>query len=600
MTYQAPLHDFRFIFQYLLSLDSLLEKGDFADCDEGLIYDMLEQAGRFCADILFPAYDKIEKTGAKLADKQVILSDLQQKIYKEFCQGGYGTVSAPVEHGGMGLPYIVFTAIVEMISASNMGFGLCPLLTQGAIHALQVWGNAEQKERYLPKLTSGEWTGTMNLTEPQAGSAVGDITTKAVKQSDGTYLIFGSKIFITYGDHNLSDNIIHLVLARLPDAPKGTKGISLFLVPKILLDKEGNLASPNKVYPTGVEEKLGIHSSPTCSMQFDEAIGYLIGEENQGMRCMFTMMNDARLQVGVQGLGAGEIAFQKALAYAKDRRQGDKIVNSMKEVTDYNSLRNTPIINHPDVQRQLMTMRSTNFIARMIVLKTAFHTDMAHHSSDLEEKSYHQAYADFLTPIAKIFPTEMGVKNTSRAMQVFGGIGYVEETKIACHFRDVRITPIYEGTNGIQAIDLITRKLGKDEMKIFRDLCQNISELSQKCLDSGEEILEELGDVLEFAGDDLLQAGEWMYQKWWLLDQGVEALAGAEPFAELCGIVIGAYYALDSLYKMLDAEDTHLTDLDKDYMMIIKFYFDNILGFSKTLSMASTRGSKSLSNIVNW
>ena len=320
MNYQAPIGDFEFIFKNILPFESLLSSEKFSHCDIDTVKDMLNHASKFSSEVLEPHYWDSEVKGAECSDNKVTMPSGSLEVYKQFCEGGYGAVSAPEEFGGMALPTTIFTAIFEMISAAHMGFGLCPLLTQGAIHAVEVWGTDEQKALYLPKLISGEWSGTMNLTEPQAGSDVGKITTKATKQDDGTYLIKGSKIYITYGDHDMAENIIHLVLARLPDAPEGTKGISLFLVPKFLTDKDGNIGKQNDVFPSSIEEKLGIHSSPTCTMQFGDnegAVGYLIGEENGGMRAMFTMMNDARLQVGAQGVAVSEIAFQKPLPMPK-------------------------------------------------------------------------------------------------------------------------------------------------------------------------------------------------------------------------------------------------------------------------------------------
>lgn len=603
MDYQAPLQDFEFIFKNILPFKEILSSERFAHTDGDMVRDMLSHASKFSSEVLAPHYWESEVAGAKCHDKKVTMPAGSINIYKQFCEGGYGTVSASEEFGGMGLPTTVFTAIFEMISSAHMGFGLCPLLTQGAIHALEVWGTDEQKSLYLPKLISGEWSGTMNLTEPQAGSDVGKITTKAIPQEDGTYLIKGSKIYITYGDHDMAKNIIHLVLARLPDSPAGTKGISLFIVPKILIDKEGNLGEANDVFPSSIEEKLGIHSSPTCTMQFGDdkgAVGYLIGPKNGGMRAMFTMMNDARLQVGAQGVAVSEIAFQKALAYAKERKQGTPLPNGMKEKTKEELSKTVAIIEHPDVQRQLLSLRVHNYIARLLVLQTAFHSDQAQSSTDEEEKLLHQAYADFMTPIAKAWPTDRAIENTSRAVQIFGGLGFVEETQIACHFRDARITPIYEGTNGIQAIDLITRKIGRNEMQVFRDLSEKIASLSNDLLDHGNEDLAAIGDYLEFANDDLLQTIEWLYQKWWLLDQGAEALAGAEPAMNICGIVIGGYLAALGALNAVKNSDGDISKQDQEYIDYARFYAENALSNVKGLSIAATRGTSSLKAVQNW
>ena len=333
-------------------------------------------------------------------------------------------------------------------------------------------------------------------------------------------------------------------------------------------------------------------------MQFDNSTGYLIGTENAGMRAMFTMMNDARLQVASQGVGVSEIAFQKALAFAKDRTQGTKIINDTKNADKSLLKQNIPIIQHQDIQRQLMDIRVKNYIARLIVLKTSYHTDCANALINADSKIFHQAYADFMTPIAKIFATDGGVQNTSDAIQIFGGMGYITETQIACHFQDSRIAPIYEGTNGIQAIDFITRKLGRDQMQIFRDLCDKIAYLSGECLNHEHDALVNMGDILEIAGEDLLQAGEWMYQKWWLLDQGAEALAGAKPFMQLCGIVTGGYLAILGAYNAIHSGD--ISDEYQDYIHYATYYADNILSTAKTLSIACTRGTDSLRATQKW
>ncbi|MEM6603558.1 MAG: acyl-CoA dehydrogenase [Pseudomonadota bacterium] len=603
MNYRAPIADLDFIFQHILKIEDLFTRPRFEMCDYDMLKGIIHQADRFACEQLLPAYWPTEQIGAKLEDNAVIMPDVLKDIYQKFCAEGYTSISAPDEFGGMGLPSTVFTAVFEIISAAHMGFGLCPLLTQGAIHALEIWGSAEQKSLYLPKLISGEWTGTMNLTEPQAGSAVGDITTKAEAQSDGTYKIFGTKIYITYGDHDLAENIIHLVLARLPGAPAGTKGISLFLVPKFLVEQDGSLGKRNDVYAVGLEEKLGIHTSPTCTMKFGEndgAIGYLVGKENGGMRAMFTMMNDARLQVGAQGLAAAEIAYQKALAYAKERKQGPELRNDMKNITPESLSSSIEIIHHPDIQRQLLTIRVHNYISRLIVLQTAYYSDLAGSETDPDIKQKYQAYADFMTPIAKAFPTDKSLDSCSRAIQVFGGLGYVEETQIACHLRDTRITPIYEGTNGIQAIDFITRKIGHNEMAVFRELSGHIATLAQNCFEHGNSDLAVIGDQLELANDDFLQAGEWMYQKWYLLDQDLEALAGAEPMIELAALVIGGYLAAKGAYNIVTSHEDNIPEDKKIYLDLARFYAENILSQSRSFSIAATRGTEALKAAQNW
>ncbi len=574
MTYQAPIKDYDFILRHVLPLDAIAQNTSDLNIDVTMMREILEQADKFCSNILYPIYKTGEKTGCLFHNNTVTMPDKWHDAYTKFIANGYNALSSPEQFGGMNLPKSVSTAIFEMISSSNLSFGLCPLLTQGAIHALEVWGSDTQKNLYLPKLISGEWTGTMNLTEPQAGSDVGSITTKAIKISDDAYKITGTKIYITFGDHDLSNNIIHLVLARLPDAPKGTKGISLFIVPKFLVNSDGSLGDRNDIITTSIEHKLGIHASPTCTLTFGDnggAIGYLVGQENQGLKAMFTMMNDARLAVAAQGVGVSEIAYQKALNYAKERIQG----------CDFRSQKPVPIIKHPDIQRSLTDIRTLTYINRLLVLQTAHYLDKAQENCTLS-----QEYAHFLIPIAKSWATDQAIILTSQALQIFGGAGFIEETQIACHYRDARILSIYEGTSGIQAIDLITRKLCLNELSLFRKICSDITELATNCLEHGDERLAIIGDNLELAADDLLQAGEWIYQKWGLLDQGEEALAGATPFLKLSAIVISGYYATKAAFTIVH---NNLDD-KQEYIDYAVFFAENYLSTVKGLSLACTRG----------
>lgn len=570
MVYQAPINDYRFILKHILPLDEIAKNNTEANFDLDIIGDILHQADKFCSEVLEPLYISGEAAGCKFDNNSVSMPKGFKEAYQKFTQNGYNSLSSSPEFGGMGLPKSVAIAVFEMISSSNMSFGLCPLLTQGAIHALEKWGSDDQKALYLSKLISGEWTATMNLTEPQAGSDVGALTTKAVKNEDGSYKITGHKIYITFGDHDLTDNILHLVLARLPDAPEGTKGISLFLVPKILENGDHN-----DVTVTGLEEKLGIHASPTCSLAFGEksgsAIGYLLGGENQGMQAMFTMMNDARLSVAAQAVGVTEIAFQKALDYAKNRIQGK----------NFDTKAPAKIIEHPNIQRNLIHIRVMNYLNRLLVLQTAHYLDKAEAGCKTSLE-----YAQFLIPIAKGWAADQSVMLTSDALQIFGGAGFIEETYIACHYRDARILPIYEGTSGIQAIDLVTRKLCQNELGLFRKLCADISVLATECLEHGDESLGIIGDHLEFATDDLLQAGEWMYQKWGLLDQGQEALAGANPFLKLSAIVTCGYYATKGAYAAIHQN----IDNAQEYVDYAVFFAENYLSNVKGIALACTRG----------
>ncbi|MFT6072865.1 MAG: alkylation response protein AidB-like acyl-CoA dehydrogenase [Alphaproteobacteria bacterium] len=574
MTYQAPIQDYNFILNHVLSLNCVGQKGDPLDIDLDIVNDIFVQADKFCQNILLPIYHTGEKTGCQFSNNTVTMPDGWQEAYGQFVANGYNAISSDIKYGGMNLPKSVSTALFEMISSSNLSFGLCPLLTQGAIHALEKWGSDSQKNLYLPKLVSGKWTATMNLTEPQAGSDVGKITAKAVKSDADTYKITGTKIYITFGDHDLSENIIHLVLARLPNAPEGTKGISLFLVPKFMVNDDGTLGEQNDIMTTSIEHKLGIHASPTCTLTFGEqggAIGYLIGQENQGLKAMFTMMNDARLSVAAQGVGVAEIAYQKALAYAKERMQGK----------DLTTKQDVALIQHPDIQRSLTDIRSLNYINRLLVLQTAHYLDKADAGCETS-----QQYANFLIPIAKSWATDLSITQTSNALQVFGGAGFIEETQIACHYRDARILSIYEGTSGIQAIDLVTRKLCHDDLRLFRKICSDITDLATNCLEHGDERLAIIGDHLDLAVDDLLQAGEWMYQKWGLLDQGSEALAGATPFLKLAAIVISGYYATKAAFAIVDQE----LDVSDAYIDYTIFFAENYLSNVNGISLACTRG----------
>jgi acyl-CoA dehydrogenase len=589
-TYQAPLKDFNFLINYALRLDknAVLQQEEL-QISSDISRDILEQADKLATNILFPLYYSGEVSGSHYHNGEVTTPEGFQVAYKEFIQGGWTSVAGSEKFGGMGLTKTIEQSVFEIISSANISFGLCPLLTQGAIHALEKWGTEEQKNIYLPRLISGQWSGTMNLTEPQSGSDLSLLTTKAIKQEDNSYKIFGTKIFITYGDHNLTENIIHLVLARLPDAPEGTKGISLFLVPKYLIDAHGHITQKNDVIVAGIEHKLGIHASPTCTMKFGEnngAVGYLVGEENQGLKAMFTMMNDARLSVATQGVAVSEIAFQKARNYAQQRIQG-KSVPDNKAVT---------IIHHPDVQRNLVHARSMIFINRLLVLQTASLLDK--HASENDKQA--ELWADFFIPIVKSWATDKALNITSDAIQIFGGTGYVEETAIACHLRDAKILSIYEGTNGIQAIDLITRKLCRHELGTFREICSIITEFATLCLETGHEKISNIGDHLELAAEDLLQAGEWMYQKWGLLNQGNEALAGAKPFLDLCAIVLGGYYAAKTAYFIAHHDDKKFTEEYQEYIDIAEFFAENYLSGSKSLSLISTRGTKSFNLVRSW
>lgn len=455
MSYRAPVADILFAMNHEAGSGKGFEDAVHADLGDGFAEATLAEAAKFAENILAPLNRVGDVQGAKFDAGKVVAAPGFADAYRQWAAGGWNAITAPTEYGGMGLPLLLNTACNEIWNAANMAFSLCPLLTLGAIEALQSHATEALKRLYLEKLVSGEWTGTMNLTEPQAGSDLGALRARAERQADGTYKLFGSKIYITYGEHDMTENILHFVLARLPDAPAGTRGISLFLAPKFLANPDGSLGERNDVYCTSLEHKLGIHASPTCTMVYGDhggAKGFLVGEEHKGLACMFTMMNSARLNVGVQGVGIAERAFQQALAYAKERRQGRADGDKTEAMS--------PIVHHPDVARMLMTMKSLTAAARTICLMTADAIDRSKREPTDTARAQAAERASLLTPIAKAFSTDIGSEVASLGIQIHGGMGFIEETGAAQYLRDARIAAIYEGTNGIQAIDLVQRKLG--------------------------------------------------------------------------------------------------------------------------------------------
>lgn len=463
--YNAPVEEIKFLLNNVLDIKSVLEIAS-PDITVDVVNAVIDEAARFAKAELLPLNEVGDKEGCKLNNGEVTTPKGFKEAYKKFAESGWNSIPFPAENGGQGLPWSVAIAVSEIWNGANMAFALCPLLTQGAVEALLHHASNEQKEKYLANLISGKWTGTMCLTEPQAGSDLAAIKTRAVKSGEH-YLIKGQKIFITYGEHDYTDNIIHMVLARVEGAPEGVKGISLFIVPKILDgDKRNDLKA------ISIEHKMGIHASPTAVMQFGEnegAVGYLVGEEHQGLKYMFTMMNNARLSVGVEGLGISESSYQQAYAYAIERVQGKAIAKNEEEKTT------GTIIDHADVYRMLMTIRAKTESSRAIIYYVARSMDMARYHKDEKVRQKHQDIVDLLTPVAKAFATDSGFENASTAMQVFGGIGYIEETGIAQNLRDSRIAMIYEGTNGIQSMDLVMRKLNLHDGRLVDSLKEEIS-----------------------------------------------------------------------------------------------------------------------------
>ena len=550
MTYQAPLADMGFALKFGAGLLPVLEEGLFGDLTMDDIEAVLTEAGRMAGEVIAPLDRVGDRVGATFKDGTVVTAPGWKEAYRGWCKGGWNGLASPSEWGGQGLPQVVNAACTEMWNGASMAFGLGPVLTMGSVDALSAHGSDALKRAYLEKLISGEWTGTMQLTEPQAGSDVGALRTRAERAADGTYRITGQKIFITYGEHDLTDNIIHLVLARLPDAPPGTRGISLFLVPKFLLNKDGTPGPRNDVRAHSIEHKLGIHGSPTCTMVLGDnggATGYLIGEENAGMACMFTMMNRARLAVGLQGVGIAERATQQAVAYARERRQGRIPGMPAKELA--------PIIAHPDVKRMLMTMRALTQAARSICYVTALALDRAERGTDKAARAAAHARASLLTPLAKAFSSDVGVEVASLGVQVHGGMGFVEETGAAQFYRDARIAPIYEGTNGIQAIDLVTRKLPLDGGAVVESYLGELRGVVEAVNATNDPALGWSGVRLEEAVASLTRATRWMLAN---TDKSLdEALAGATPYLRLFSIAAGgcllAQQALAALRINADA-----------------------------------------------
>ncbi|MEP1765307.1 MAG: acyl-CoA dehydrogenase [Sulfitobacter sp.] len=520
MSYQPPVQDLMFCIEHLSHWERVSKLGTYSDYDLSDIDAALKAYARFCSEQIAPLSHIWDTLGAQFVDGHVTVPEGERDAYEQFVEMGWQALTHPPEHGGMGLPRAVGAAAVEMLNAADMSFGLCPLLTDGAIEALLLTGSDTQKATYLEPLIAGRWSGTMNLTEPQAGSDLGRVATKAARRDDGSYSISGTKIFITYGAHDLTENIIHLVLARAPDAPTGPKGLSLFIVPQTLVKPDGSLGAANSVNCVSIEHKLGVRASPTAMLEYDDATGFLIGEENRGLEYMFIMMNAARFSVGVQGIATSDRAYQRALAYARDRVQGRPVNGHSKDAV--------AIIEHPDVRRILMRMRSLTEGGRAMAAATAGLLDLAHHQDDPEMA----ALAEFMVPLVKGFCTERAVEVASLGVQIHGGMGFIEETGAGQHYRDARILPIYEGTTAIQANDLLGRKIIRDSGKTARLFATRIAQTERE-LAAGNLSLQQIGAGLtqaRTAFDETLD---------WLLDNSRSdidaAFAGSVPFLMLAG-----------------------------------------------------------------
>ena len=574
MTYTAPIAEQRFVLDTIADLPGLARLNGFEAATPDMVEAILTEAGKLASGVFAPLNRIGDVQGAKLADGVVTLPPGFAEAYKLYVDGGWASLGASPDHGGQGLPFVLASAVQEQLTSANMAFSLCMMLSQGAIEALQAHASPTLQAAYLTKLISGEWTGTMNLTEPQAGSDVGALTTRAVPHADGNYRVEGSKIYITWGEHDVADNIVHLVLARLPDAPPGTRGISLFLCPKILPD-----GSRNDLICAGLEHKLGIHASPTCTMKFGEhgdCVGYLVGAEGAGMRAMFTMMNHARINVGLQGVAIAERAYQAALAYARDR------VQSAAFGRGHGAVR---IIDHADVRRMLLTMKATTEAVRALAYYNAAAVDRAHAGGDAAATGL----ADLLTPVTKAYATDMGVELANLGIQVFGGMGYVEETGAAQYLRDARIAPIYEGTNGIQALDLVGRKLAMDGgahwRALFADIRQTLRELPPK----GD--LGALRPYLEDALAALENATVWLTGN--SGERLTDTAAGATPYLRMFGITVGGWL----LARQAVAASERLATGDGDAAFLrckittARFFAEQVLPQATALLGPVTRGA---------
>jgi len=529
--YCAPLAEMQFVLTELAGLEEVARLPGYEDATPDTVAAILEEAGKFARDVLDPLNVVGDREGATLGEDGTVTTATGFKdAYRQFCELGWNALAKDPAFGGQGMPHVVAAAVDEMWCASNLSFELCPMLTNGAIEAIERNGSDALKQTYLERMVSGQWTGTMNLTEPQAGSDLAAVRTKAVPQPDGTYRIFGNKIFITYGEHDYTDNIVHLVLARTPDAPPGTKGISLFVVPKFLVNADGSLGARNDVRCVSLEHKLGIHASPTAVLAFGDqggAVGHLVGQENRGLEYMFVMMNLARFGVGMQGVGIGERAYQRAVAYARERVQG-RIAGATKDSAP------SGIIGHPDIRRMLMSMRACNEAARALAYVTAAALDHAHRHPDPEVRKRKLAFAELMIPVVKGWSTEIAQRTTSLGVQVHGGMGFIEETGAAQYERDARITTIYEGTTGIQANDLVGRKIARDGGAALAAAASEMRAVVRSLTETGDDALGAIAKRLSAGVDALVAAGNFVAGG----DPRV-SLAAAVPFLELAGIVCG-------------------------------------------------------------
>ena len=582
--YSAPTRDMQFLFDEMGLLGQLQSLPGCEDATPDLVSQILEEANKLASGVLAPLNYSGDKQGAQIENGVVRTADGWKEAYRHYVDGGWNSVPFSPDYGGQGLPWAITTAVQEMFQSANMAWALCPLLNQGAVEAITAHATEALKNTYLEKMISGEWTGTMNLTEPQAGSDLSQVKTKAERDGDA-YRIRGQKIYITYGEHDMTDNIVHLVLARLPDAPEGTRGISLFLVPKFLVNEDGSLGARNDLRCVSLEHKLGIGASPTCVMAYGDnegAIGYLVGTENRGLECMFTMMNNARLAVGMQGLAIAERAYQQARDFAKERKQGKSAVSGGAPA---------PIIQHADVRRMLLTMRAHTEAMRALILETMTTLDISHRHPEESWRKWAGKRVDLLTPVIKAWCTDTGVEMASIGVQVHGGMGFIEETGAAQHYRDARILPIYEGTNGIQAADLIGRKILRDGGEAVHEYIDELHSLVNGLGHVEDDAITVIRRNLAAAVDVLEQATEW------LLAEGAKnpdaAHAGSATYLRLFGQTAGgammARVAKTAIEKRADASDGETAYYDTK-LLLARFYAENVLPLTAGLLAPITGG----------
>ena len=588
VAYKAPVKDIVFGYEVIDSYNILNKISAFSDFSADVVVPTMEECAKFSEEVLAPINAIGDQQGATIDNGVVTMPEEFVDAYKKFSDAGWASISLPEEIGGGGMPITLSGGTLEILSTANLAFGLAPGLSAGAISAINFHGSQEQKDKFLPKLVSGEWTGTMNLSEPQSGSDLGTITTKAEPQEDGTYKITGTKVWITFGEHNMTENIVHLVLAKVPGSPEGTKGISMFIVPKFHVNDDGSLGENNNVSCISIEEKLGIHASPTCVMEYDGSVGYLVGEENRGLTYMFTMMNEARVWVGGQGLACASGALQGAAQYARDRVQGRPVGMSKEDA------KNSTIMDHADVRRMLLTIKSYVDAMRYLMYDNQLMLDLEYFGEG-ELKEFGEERCGILTPVTKAWISDLGVELSSIAIQVYGGMGYVEETGVAQYLRDARIAPIYEGTNGIQALDLIFRKLPLDSGQAMQRLLGDVNSIIEEMSQAGDVLLS-MSEKLKVEVDKLSEVTLWLGSKM-LEGELIDASAGASPYIKMFGQVLGGYYmgkaALLATKKYEETGDEYYSEK----ITLSKFYIEQLLPLASGYASAVTAGKEDLYNI---